>query len=171
MKHFLQNECLTRKPDEVDKLFVEEFGKKPTELFKTFNYDPIAAASLAQVFEAETHDGDKVAVKVQYIDLQKRFKSDVGTILMLSNFVNSIFKAYKFGWILEDLQGNLLHELDFLHEARNSEQCRKDLAKFDFVYIPKVYWDLSNKVFLKRIIYSCNYLIIIIILFVESSYL
>lgn len=65
---------------------------------------------------------------------------------MLSNCVGAIFKDYKFGWILEELQENLLFELDFLHEGQNLEKCKRDLAKFDFVYIPKVHWDLSSKV-------------------------
>lgn len=49
-----------RSPNEVDTVFEAEFGKKPTDMFKTFNYKAFAAASLAQVFEAETVDGEKV---------------------------------------------------------------------------------------------------------------
>lgn len=65
---------------------------------------------------------------------------------MLSNFVSLFFKDYKFGWILKELRENLLFELDFLHEGRNLERCKRDLTKYDFVYIPKVHWNLSSKV-------------------------
>ena len=45
-------------------LFLEEFGKTPDQLFKTFDPNPVAAASLAQVFKATTFDDRQVAVKV-----------------------------------------------------------------------------------------------------------
>lgn len=140
----LHNECLTRKKDEVKRVFLEEFGQKPEELFQEFDYNPIAAASLAQVFQATTKDGEKVAVKVQYIDLQKRFAGDLGTIIFLQDIIEIVHKNYNFGWIIRDIRKNLEKELDFVNEGKNSEKCAKDLAKFSYVYVPRVRWDLTN---------------------------
>jgi aarF domain-containing kinase len=140
----LEDKCLERKPDEIDKLFSEDFGDIPSNIFADFDYKPIAAASLAQVFKAKTKSGEEVAVKVQYIDLQKRFRGDVETILFLQNIVAFFHKNYNFGWIITDLRSSLEMELDFIHEAKNSEQCAKDLQHFDFIHIPKVHHDLSG---------------------------
>lgn len=102
-----QNECWPRKSNEVKRVFESEFGKSPEELFAEFDYNAIAAASLAQVFRAKTKDGRNVAVKVQYIDLIKRFAGDFATVLFLQNIIKMIHKNYNFGWILEDLRKNL----------------------------------------------------------------
>lgn len=140
----LEDQCLRRSPDEVRKIFQEDFGDTPENLFAEFDYKPIAAASLAQVFRAKTKDGDLVAVKVQYHDLQKRFRGDLETILLTNDILAFFHKDYNFGWIVRDLRNSLQMELDFVHEAENARRCAEDLKHFSFVYIPKIYDELSG---------------------------
>lgn len=75
---------------------------------------------------------------MQYSDLQKRFVSDLGTIIFLHDIIEFFFKSYNFGWILRDVKKNLVQELNFINEGKNAERCANDLKAFDFVHIPEV---------------------------------
>jgi predicted unusual protein kinase regulating ubiquinone biosynthesis (AarF/ABC1/UbiB family) len=79
----LLSSIFERQSGEVDHMFIQDLGDKPENIFAHFQRDPIAGASIAQVFLGKTHSGQKVAIKVQYFDIAQRFKMDKGTCLFL----------------------------------------------------------------------------------------
>lgn len=64
----------------------------------------------------------------------------------MHDIIEVFFKDYNFGWILRDVEKNLIQELNFEIEARNAERCADHLQVLDYVYIPHIYSSFSTKV-------------------------
>lgn len=141
----LQNEALRAEGNDIDDLFLEEFNKLPNEMFKEFEYKPLAAASLAQVHKAVTFEGDEVAVKLQYIDLRERFRFDFATSKLMLKMVSLFYPDFDFVWVLDEMKETLIKELDFINEAENSKRCFSELKHLKFLYVPKVYDNKTTK--------------------------
>ena len=91
-----------------------------------------------QVFKAVTKDGEEVAVKVQYRDLQDKFVSDVTTIEIVLDLTQIIHPKFAFKWVFKELQVRFKNELDFVAEADNSKRCAKELQNLSYLHVPRV---------------------------------
>ncbi|CAK7325854.1 unnamed protein product [Dovyalis caffra] len=129
MRESMLNKCPVSSYDQVCEVFKKELGEGPDKIFEEFDPVPIASASLAQVHVARTHDGQKVAVKVQHTHMTDTATADRATVELIVN--------------------TLHRELDFLVEAKNSEKCLENFRKLsphiaEYVYAPTVHWNLST---------------------------
>ncbi|XP_050250764.1 putative ABC1 protein At2g40090 isoform X1 [Quercus robur] len=143
------NRCPVSSYDQVCQVIKKELGESPDKIFSEFDPTPIASASLAQVHVARTIDGQKVAVKVQHTHMTDTAAADHATVDMIVNTIHRFFPSFDYRWLVDEMRESVPKELDFLVEAQNSEKCLDNFRKqsphiADYVYAPKVYWNLST---------------------------
>ena len=124
-----------------------ELGAAPEVLFKRFERDPFAAASIGQVHRATTDDGREVVVKVQYPGVEDAVDSDLAQLkiaLRASGIVNVGREALNASF--KEVRERLHEELDYTNEAANVRLFREfHLGRHDFMVLPEVVGERSAK--------------------------
>ncbi len=133
--------------DSVNRVFEEDLGQRPEDIFDSFNPIPIASASLAQVHVA-TKNGHKFAVKVQHEGLIEGSDIDRFVITRIVDVLGEIFAGFRYQWLTKEMNLNLPKELDFQCEKDNLLQATKKLDNFiksGDVAVPSPVTELSSK--------------------------
>jgi predicted unusual protein kinase regulating ubiquinone biosynthesis (AarF/ABC1/UbiB family) len=139
----LQDSVPPRPFSEIDRRLVEAFGESSTERFASFEREPIAAASLAQVHRATTLDGRAVAVKVLYPGIEQIIARDLAVLRLVLPVARLFILVSRFERVLEQLTAMLRRETDYQNERRNIERMRTIFAGKSEVIIPEVIGELS----------------------------
>ena len=125
----------------------DDFGRPLTQLYKTFEPVPIAAASLGQVHCAQLHSGEEVVVKIQRPGLSRLFEIDLSILKGIAEYFQN-HKEWGRGrdWlgIYAECCRLLWLEIDFLHEGRNGDKFRRNFRGVDWVKVPRVYWRYTS---------------------------
>jgi ubiquinone biosynthesis protein len=122
-----------------------------TALFPSFGQTPLAAATVAQVHDAITQDGRRVAVKVQRPGLAAVIATDIAALSTLVALGEKLFprlRAFDLPHVVSEFDSTLKREIDFNREARSVMLCRTALADFHDLWIPDVIAPLSSGVVL-----------------------
>ncbi|KAH6571722.1 hypothetical protein BASA61_004584 [Batrachochytrium salamandrivorans] len=132
----------------VERIFQEEFGCLPSDIFMTFSRIPAASASIAQVHHATLLDGTPVAVKIQKPDIARQIGWDMACYKTLTLAFEWVFDL-PLSWSADYIEKHLRQETDFINEGRNSERAAQAILQVpdlrSRVYVPKVYWDLTSR--------------------------
>ncbi|CAL5373748.1 unnamed protein product [Camellia sinensis] len=144
----------------IKDVLTSNLGPDLSEIFLFLDEHPIAAASISQVHRAILKDHQEAAVKerekrevktfgegrkvdfllqVQYPGLELQLKVDIATMSFLSKSV-----AWQFGWLVSEFAETIALELDFIHEARNSERTAENFKNNAVVRVPFVFWELTT---------------------------
>lgn len=130
---------------EMRRVIEGELGAPIERLYASFDPEPVAAASLAQVYRARLADGTDVAVKVQYPGIERVVEWDLDVIRWLANVWARIETVFDLRPVAEEMSRNAPEEVDFIHEGRASEELRALLGNRTDVAIPRIYWDRSAR--------------------------
>lgn len=128
--------------------FIEkELGAPLDVLFKLFEDQPIAAASLGQVHRAILHNGEKVIVKVQRPGLKRLFDIDLRNLKLIAEYFQNSesLGGPSRDWvgIYEECATILYQEIDYINEGKNADRFRRDFRNVKWVRVPLVYWDYT----------------------------
>jgi predicted unusual protein kinase regulating ubiquinone biosynthesis (AarF/ABC1/UbiB family) len=121
-----------------------ELGRPLHEAYAEIDSEPIASASLGQVYRARLSSGEEVAVKVQRPALAEAISIDVAILYRLVKLTNRFFpKANENAdWegMLHEFYSTIFEELDYVKEGRNADRFRYNFRTWRPIRVPKVFW-------------------------------
>jgi ubiquinone biosynthesis protein len=129
-------------------VMLHELGTSVEDAFARFDWDPIASASIAQVYGAELSDGTPVVVKVERPGLDETIALDSAAIMQLAGLIErrtTLGLALRPRQLAAEFIDNVREELDFRIEAANVEAVALALAGADRVRVPAVFPALSTE--------------------------
>ena len=133
----------TEQPQAIRQVVESELGQPTSALFKEWNDEPLAAASLGQVHPAVSHDGILLAVKVQYPGVAEALADDLDSTGVLRDLVGGDMGEALPVQSLKALREHLLAELDYRAEAEHLRRFARLFADDSHVVIPSVIDHLS----------------------------
>ena len=130
---------------EMRKVIEEELDGPISEVFEDFQEEPIAAASIGQVYRAVLHDGREVAVKVQYPGVAAAVRADMSNLGLILRVVKRIAPGLDPKAIGEEIRERIDEELDYELEAQNQRNLARIFRGHPFIVIPDVITSLSHE--------------------------
>ena len=125
----------------------EELGCHKDQVFSYISQDPIAAASIGQVYEARLLDGRKVVIKIQRPGIESTIKADISILKNIGSSLNSIKKDFNLDVeeLIKEMEIQLLRELDYKFESVNGVKLGKIFKNSSEIFIPEIFSDYTSK--------------------------
>jgi len=131
----------------VREILEEELGDAPEHLFASFEIQPLAAASTAQVHRATLFSGDQVVIKIQRPGIPTQMKADLGIMQRAANVAtrrSEGLQAIDLEGMIGQFSESVLEELDLQGEAYNAMRLAENMAGLEGVHIPRMYPEFST---------------------------
>src|SRR5215213_456209 len=120
-----------------------ELGRTVAEAYAEFDPEPVASASLGQVYRARMHTGEEVAVKVQRPHLRETVGRDVAVLGRITRVLArfpSVSENADWEGMLREFRETIGEEMDYAREAANADRFRENFREWRAVRVPHIHW-------------------------------
>ncbi len=134
--------------EELRTQLAEDLGGEPETVFASFDVEPLAAASIAQVHRAQLKDGSEVVVKVRRPDIRRVVDADLRLLERLAAMAAKEWpdlQPYRPVELVRQFGHSLRRELDLANECRQAERIAGNFSQQTDIVIPKVYWEWTHE--------------------------
>jgi predicted unusual protein kinase regulating ubiquinone biosynthesis (AarF/ABC1/UbiB family) len=121
-----------------------ELGPDWEKKFESFEHQPAAAASLGQVHRASALNGEQLACKLQYPDMQSAVEADLRQLKLLFALRKRFDSAIDTSEIAKEIAARLREELDYVREAKHIALYSNMLKGETAIRVPQVFPELST---------------------------
>lgn len=135
-------------PNEIAFQFIEEeLGDRPEAVYAELSPNPIAAASLGQVYRGRLKSGEEVAVKVQRPGLAEKITLDLYIMRRLADWAQRNLKRVRSDLvgIADEFGARIFEEMDYTQEGHNAERFNQLYGHIKDIYVPRIYWEYTNR--------------------------
>ena len=118
------------------------------DMFGSFEEQPLASASIAQVHAAVLKTGEDVVIKVLRPDVLPVIKRDISLLYIIAELAakySSQLRRLRPVEVVAEYEKTIIDELDLLREAANASQLRRNFEGSSDLYVPEIYWDYARK--------------------------
>ncbi len=126
-----------------------ELGRSLQECYAEIDTEPVASASLGQVYRARLSTGEEVAVKVQRPNLEQIISFDVAILYKIVKLTNRFFPRANENadWegMLREFHSTIFEEMDYVKEGRNADRFRYNFRTWQVIRVPKIYWSHTSR--------------------------
>ena len=129
-------------------LIEKAYGRRIEDVFASFESEPVASASIAQVHFATLKDGREVAVKVLRPNMLSVIDDDLSLMRTIAVWVERLSadgKRLKPREVVAEFDNHLHDELDLIREAANAAQLRRNMQGLNLVMVPEMHWELCTQ--------------------------
>ena len=130
---------------DMRKVIESDLGEPLDDVFAAFDTDPVAAASIGQVYRAELPDGREVAVKVQYPGVAQAVRADMQNLGLILRLLKQIAPGLDVRATAEEVRSRIGEELDYEVEAQHQRSLARIFRGHPFIVVPDVVTGLSRE--------------------------